>query len=178
MSVTKHVQLLLSLEDEIRWSGLLKSAVPGIKFLDGNVWAEGPEDRGGIEACSTGIAYLFNGDLKLLPRRSRVTGDVEGPISGCVVQAIRCRLVEGVVLSGRVAVGFEKGNGAMEEFVGKVWGTLKEIGRRGVYCEDGSRNSSYLVGHDLRDKVRSGVVGIGDRATRTRFYLSDAGEAD
>lgn len=170
--MNKQLQLFLSLEDEIRWSGILKASIPALKFLNDNVWAGAPEERKGLEFCLSGRVYLFNGDVNCLPTRIRKTGETEGPISGCVVQVIRPALTENnTLLSGRVAAGFDANDYEMKSFVTKIWQTLKELGELGVVRPDGDIDKHYLVGADLFSKIKAGNLKIADRATKLPYVL-------
>ena len=171
--MNKQVQLFLNLEDETRWTRILKASIPTIKFLDDNVWEGSPNVQSGIETCRSRLVYLFDGDLDSLPTLIRKSGETEGPTSGCVIQVIRPLIrEENTVLSGRVAVGFDTNDVHMKTFVTKVWASLKALGHLGVVGPDGTINKNYLVGNDLQSRVRLGEITIADRATKIPFTIS------
>jgi hypothetical protein len=170
----KQVQLFLSLEDEIRWSRILKMSISNIKFLNDNVWTGPPDERQGIENCLSGRVYLFDGELESLPTIVRRTGEIEGPISGCVVQVIRPALLEdNTLLSGRVAAGFETNDARMKALIAKIWESLKTLGSMGVLRPDGEIDTNYLVGTDLHSRVKRGEFQIADRATKLSYKILD-----
>lgn len=171
MNTQKQLQLFLSLDDEIHWSTLLKEAIPTIKFLNDNVWLGSPDERSDIESCQSGRVYLFDGELRNMPTIIRKTGEVEGPVSGCVVQVLRPAIMERTLLSGRVAVGFDDRNMRMKEFVTRIWKTLKDIGKTGVVRPDGQIDNNYLVGTDIGSQLKNGKAQIRDRATNMRMQL-------
>ncbi len=53
-------------------------------------------------------------------------------MSGCVFQLIRSREQEGLLLSGRIAIGFDDDDEQMRDFVKGVWKCVSEIGEVGV----------------------------------------------
>ena len=168
----QQLQLFLSLEDETRWSGILRASIPTIKFLNDNVWAGPPDERPGIENCLSGRVYLFDRDINCLPTIIRKTGETEGPISGCVVQVLRPALLEdNTLLSGRVAVGFDTNDPRMKSFVSRIWVTLKNLGFLGVLRPDGEIDKNYLVGKDLHSRVQRGEFQIADRATKLPYKI-------
>ena len=147
----------------------MKVELPEIRFLNDNVWAERPDCRGGIEDCGSGRVYFYLGPLESLPTGRRKSGELEGPIAGCVIQMLRSRCAGTVLLSGRVAVGFDNGNEGMRLFVAKVWKCVRCVGRLGVQRPDGKIDKNYLVGHFARRDVADGVVTIADRAVGMQY---------
>jgi len=169
--MTKQLQLFLNSEDEKCFTTALRKSVSGISFLNDNVWLNVPDTRGGIEDCASGRVYLFSRPLCCLPTARRKTGELEGPISGCVIQILRSLLKDGVLLSGRVAVGFNAADNEMKLFVSKVWQCVSRLGERGVLRPDGGIDKNYLVGHHLIKQVREGTLHIADRATGIPYEL-------
>ncbi|MEI8045219.1 MAG: hypothetical protein WCL11_27655 [Verrucomicrobiota bacterium] len=167
----KQLQLFLSREDESAFTALLKESVPRVVFLNDNVWPGAPDTRESIEECTSGRVYLFEGPPELLPTARRRTGELEGPTSGCVVQVLRPLLKEGVLLSGRVAVGFDDGNYTMKLFASRVWKCTKQLGVLGVLRPDGSIDKHYLVGRHLIQQLKKGSARIADRATGLPYAL-------
>jgi len=167
----KQIQLFLNHEDEIQFTAMLVRAVPGMVFLNDNVWPSIPDQRNGIEDCSSGRVYLFEGPLDILPTKKRKAGDLEGPTSGCVVQVLRPRVKEGVIFSGRVATGFDDADGRMKSFVSKIWKCLEQVGIRGVLTPGGEVNRNYLIGKNLVEELKGGSVCIADRATGIQMRL-------
>jgi hypothetical protein len=160
----RQLQLIITQVDEAELSRRLRKLIAGIKFLNDNVWPEDPEVREGIEECNSGRAYLYNGALDALPTARRKFGDVEGPIAGCVIQVLRPRMVDSVLLSGRIAVGFDESDLAMRTFMSQVWRCVKTIGTIGVLRPDGLVDRHYLVGADARAQCDAGRIRLADRA--------------
>lgn len=167
----KQLQLFLSREDESGLSTLLKAELADLWFLNDNVWPDNPDCRDGIEDCNSGLVYLYQGSLDLLPTGRRKTGDVEGPTAGCVIQIIRCRFEDGTLLSGSVAAGIADDDERMRNFVSKVWKCVRKTGTVGVKRPDGRIDRHYLVGHRARKLVEEGYIVIADRAVRIVYEL-------
>ena len=163
--------LLLHLDDEIHWTALLKASIPDIRFLNDNVWTRAPDERNGIEDCPSGRVYLLDRDPASLPTIRRETGELEGPIAGCVVQVLRPRVLDDLVLSGRVAAGYHDGDESMKALVAKIWPTLTKLGTIGVLRPNGEIDKQYLVGTQLAIKVRAGEAKMADRATKMSYEL-------
>jgi hypothetical protein len=167
----KQLQLFLAFDDERRLSDILKSEIPNVRFLNGNVWVEKPDVKDGIEYCESGIVYLYAGDLDALPTMRRKDGRLEGPAAGCVVQILRPLIQDGVLLSGRVAAGFKDDDSAMSDFVSKVWNCVMKIGRLGVLRPDGRKDRNYLVGEHVKKMKSSNELRIADRAIGMFYEL-------
>ncbi|REJ64953.1 MAG: hypothetical protein DWQ31_19835 [Planctomycetota bacterium] len=165
----KQLQLFLTPDDEVELSAILKEEVPGIQFLNGNLWQEYPDCRDGIEYCETGIVYLYFGSLEQLPTMRRKDGRVEGPTAGCVIQVLRPIVKDEVLLSGRVAVGIDDDDDHMRDFVSRVWRCVRSVGKIGVVRPDGKIDKHYLVGHHARKTVADGMIKIADRAVGLHY---------
>lgn len=168
-TIKKQLQLFLTERDETALSRCLVDAVPGITFLNDNVWPEHPDCRNAIEECKSGRVYLYLGLLEELPTGTRKDGQLEGPIAGCVIQILRPRWIDGVLLSGRVAVGYFEGDTHMKDFVSVVWKCVKKLGKVGVVRPDGRIDKNYLVGEDTQTRVEKGEFTIADRAIRMPY---------
>ncbi len=171
----RQLQLFLSVEDEKALSVVLKETIPAIVILNDNVWPVTPDRREGIEECSSGRAYLFGGPIDSLPIFRRKNGELEGPISGCVVQILRSILKDDVLFSGRVAVGFYDEDNAMKTFVSKVWRCVKKLGAVGVLTPEGDIDKGYLIGSNVAAKMEKGTIRIADRATSILYQLARKG---
>lgn len=127
--MNKQIQILFLASDEQRFSDHLRKLRPRVAFVDSNVWDQ-PEPAlvDSIENCSSGLCYLWDRDVvKNLPRMQRKDGKFEGPIAGVVVQIVRSRLMDDVLLSGRIAVGTDADDKAMKAFVADVWKALRFV---------------------------------------------------
>lgn len=167
----RQLQLFISPDDEIELSCLLQSEFPDIIFLNGNVWSYRPECRSGIESCESGIGYLFNGTLDKLPTITRADGRLEGPVAGCVVQVLRPKTDGGLLLSGRVAAGYDDADSDMRDFVGRVWKCVRALGKEGVIRPDRKLDKHYLVGRNAASEVIAGRYRLADRAVRLLYEL-------
>lgn len=166
----KQLQMFLTLEDEVLLSECLRCEIPGILFLNDNVWTVSPDCRSGIEDCHTGRVYLFASHLEQLPIARRKNGDLEGPIAGCVIQLLRTIEENGVLLSGRVAAGIDDDDDdQIRDLVDKVWKCVKRVGRVGVVRPDGKTDRNYLVGYHAKKLFADNSVRIADRAIRMNY---------
>ncbi len=159
----KQLQLFFAPDDEIELSKCLKVEIPGISFLDDNVWSGSPDYRQGVEDCDTGRTYLYSGQRAKLPTAPRKNGEIEGPIAGCVVQMLRATEQEGVLFSGRVAAGISDDDKAMRDFVDKVWKCVRSVGKVGVVRPDGRTDKNYIVGHHALRLIAVGKLRIADK---------------
>lgn len=159
----KQLQLFLTRGDEEELSRLLKAEIPGIQFLNDNVWPESPDRRSSIEDCESGRVYLYCGLVEQLPVVRRKDGQIEGPIAGCVIQFLRSLEKDGTLLSGRIAVGAEDSASEMRDFVSVVWKCVERVGAKGVVRPDGAVDNHFLVGRHARQAVADRVVKIADR---------------
>ncbi len=164
MLMKKQLQLFLALADEIQLSACLKAEIPGIVFLNDNVWTASPDCRDGIEECDTGRVYLYAFPLETLPLAGRKNGDLEGPIAGCVVQILRTTEKDRILLSGRIAAGIDDHDDQMRRIVDNVWTCLRHVGKAGVVRPDGRIDRNYLVGHHALRLLKEKSLRIADRA--------------
>lgn len=170
----RQLQLFLAEKDESDFSALLIKQFPGILFLNDNVWSVSPDCRVGIEECDSNRVYLYNGTVDTLPVL-RAGDRLTGPISGCVIQILRCRKNAGTLLSGSIAVGFDTDDEQMRYFVNGVWKSLKKVGRIGVVRLDGIVDKHYLVGTHAQREAADRTIEIVDRSVRIRYMpLGDA----
>lgn len=168
-SVKKQLQLLLTSRDEADFSTFLKSSVPSITFLNDNVWHDLPDVRPGIEECDSLRVYLYDRPLESLPKFRRKNGDLEGPIAGCVIQVLRPRENDGVLRSGRLAVGFDRTDDRMRRFVNSVWKCVKQVGMFGVVCPDGRVDKHYLVGRHAANESAASRLRLRDGSVEVYF---------
>lgn len=167
----KQVQVFLNEDDEALLSRSITCHVPGVHFLNDNVWAQYPDIKEDLHLCDSGRVYLFDGDINDLPLRCRADGRIEGPISGCVIQFLRCRREGTLLLSGRLAVGFDRHDTNMKRFASRVFDCLKSISLVGVTNPEGHIDEHYCVGQDTRRAVEANELQLADRGTRLRFAL-------
>lgn len=165
----KQLQLFLTRDDESELSRLLKTEFSDLRFLNDNVWRETPDCQDGIENCDSGRVYLYRGSLDQLPTARRKTGEIEGPIAGCVIQILRSLEMNDVLLSGRVAAGFDDNDLEMRQFASIVWKCVKSVGTQGVVRPDGRTDKNYLVGRHARVAAVEGLIRIADRAVRMEY---------
>lgn len=169
----KQLQVFLMASDESRLSRLLKEDVPRIHFINDNVWPDTVDCRDGIESCDSGRVYLYQGDIQRLPTKRRKNGELEGPAAGCVVQVLRPRRRDGMLLSGRIAAGFDETDATMRRFVKAVWKCVREVGVLGVTRPDGRVDKNYLVGLDAKKLAGNGEIRIADRTLGIQYMPVD-----
>ena len=169
----RQIQTFFTVEDEFELSRMLNESSSELHFLDDNVWDGTPKVEAGIQACASGRAYLYPGRLADLPTRARSDGALEGPIVGCVVQVLRCRLLGDVLQSGRIAASSDDEDSRMLEFISKVWKLAKRIGRLGVVRPDGRLDKSYLLGSGARRAVLDGELIISDRSVGIYYRVPE-----
>lgn len=180
-SKKKQIQVFMTPNDESSYSAALRKLEADIVFLDGNVWdAEAPVVFESIERCTQGIAYLWNRRLfPSLPTISRSDGRREGPISGVVIQFVRSRVSGDLLLSGRIAAGYDDSNEEYARFIKAVFDTLKSHARKDLTAIDPATNEAirdhvpeYVVGLDAASRFKEGQLRLfKDRSTDTFFRL-------
>lgn len=136
--MNKQIHVIMSTNDEERFSSMLVSESPGTVFLEGRRWpTREPVINRLITEC-TGLAYIWNRDLfPSIPVVPRPGGGFEGPARGPVIQFIRSR-TEGIVLrGGGVDAGFEDPvPSEVKKFFNLVWRTLKKNATNELMCVD------------------------------------------
>jgi hypothetical protein len=175
--MTRQLQLFLTYQDEAELSRLLRNEFPGIIFLNDNVWPHSVDCRDGIEQCDTGRVYLHIGEPTALPTMRRKDGSLEGPVAGCVIQILRSKKEDGVLLSGRIAAGIDDADEKMRDFVLRTWKCVKKLGEIGVLRPDGRIDKHYLVGRFTSEAIATGTLKIADRAVRMHYELVARGES-
>jgi hypothetical protein len=165
----RQLQLFFKEKDESNFSALLIKQFPGILFLNDNVWAVSPDCRAGIEECDSNRVYLYNGTVDTLPVL-RAGDRLTGPVSGCVIQILRCWNRGETLLSGSIAVGFDKDDQQMRRFVNGVWKCLKRLGTVGVVRLDGIVDNHYFVGINARKEALGRSIELVDRSVGIRFF--------
>ena len=164
MSKTRQLQLFLTPEDEAVLSSQFLSAIPDLIFLDDSVWPVHPVQRPAIQDCVSGFSYLYPGDIDALPRITRKDGQMEGPISGCVVQFWRPTLKGTEMRSGRIASGIESNDARMSGIVNTLFKIVRKYGTIGVVRPDGDVDKNYLVGKHARELAERGDIVLVDGA--------------
>ncbi|MDP3857568.1 MAG: hypothetical protein Q8Q73_07390 [Stagnimonas sp.] len=144
-------------EDEVALSASLAGVLPSLRFLDDNRWeSDAPVWRDTIEDCRSRFVFLWDSaKLTHLPT-AMVSGKLQGPSSGVVIQFMRSKVVDGALLSGQMGVSYS------EPWVGTFWRTVLREAKRlsaaklQTECSDASVIATYLVGDGAR---RFGLAG-------------------
>ena len=161
----KQLQIWFTEDDERDFSESVLSALPGVSFLDDNVWEGDPVVRGSIADCESRFVYLWDRDrTPRLPVFERGDGQCEGPISGVVIQFVRSRFDGDRLVSGRIAAGYDASEERMVELVSVVWKAARRISGKADSVNPitgdviASRVKDLLVGRDAAS--RFGKVGL------------------
>ncbi len=164
----KQVQTFLLPEDEGALSQALRETRPSIRFVDDSVWpSESPPAHESIAQCSSPWSFIWDTDLfPQLPSRQRPAGRFDGPSSGVVFQVCRSRLDDSVLLSGRVAIGWEDTRDEFRDLVRLVFGTLRSFARPAVWASTGGKAPEYRVGPAASEWRKTEGHVLCDRATR------------
>ncbi len=128
--MNKVLTLWFTEQDEQAFSATLAQKFERLTFLDDHVWDAEPVERPSLHLCRSRFAFLWNRDCcEELPVFERPDGRVEGPASGVVVQFIRSRREGAILSSGRLAIGFEREDKALADFVNETWRVARELSR-------------------------------------------------
>jgi hypothetical protein len=166
--VKKQVQTFLLPEDEKALSHALRAIRPSIQFVDDSVWpSQTPPAHDSIAGCSSPWAFIWDTAIfPELPSRERPDGRFDGPSSGVVFQVVRSRKEESILLSGRLAIGWDDTRAEFQDLVRTVFSTLKDMTRDAVWVSSGQKAREYRVGSaaSLWRQTEGNV--FCDRATR------------
>lgn len=125
----KRTEVLLTAEDEDRFSREIRSVFPYVAFIDDVYWpTETPPSRASVTDCESKFVYIWN--RQLFPKiigKPRVHGGFYGPQSGIVIQLIRSQLKDNELLSGSLGVGFDESCSEMKSFSEGVWKILRKL---------------------------------------------------
>jgi hypothetical protein len=165
--IKKYSPVFLSHEDESRFETELEATIPTIRFIEGSLWeALTPPWKSLLSQCQNRTVYLWDpAACPELPFKPLGDGRARGPTSGVVIQFSRSVRQDNTLLSGDLAIGFERANIAMSQFVEAVWKTLRAMNcceLRGFDQTAGSvldrRIRDYIVGHGAKKLSESGVI--------------------
>lgn len=173
---------MFTTKDEHEFSAALIRDVPGIRFIDNNVWDSSPRIMPFIDACQSPFVYLWDSNVvHYLPTVPRPDGRVQGPASGVVIQFERSRSEGDTLLSGGIAAGYDRADDAVVAFVNSVWLVLRRMKLVRLYDPnqmiDGAREnqpSMFAAGPDAASRSRAGALRLGVRSTRTLLVCGRA----
>ncbi|MCX6840203.1 MAG: hypothetical protein NTX35_20680 [Verrucomicrobia bacterium] len=161
----------LTIEDEENLSKLLVAEIPCIRILDDNRW-DSPEPviKKSIAECNSAFVYLWNTQRTPTLPLIAVGSAFQGPTSGIVIQIMRSRVVEGVLLSGQMSVGFSQNNSWMEDFSKSVVRIATTLSASTLHAIGGDLAPvrTYLVGEGARSFSSAG--GLLKHVTAETFY--------
>lgn len=131
----KSMYFFLDEEDEKGISIELMNKYNNIIFLDDSLWEDDIQYAESIDKCKKKHCYIWNKSVyPELPTEIRSNGLISGPTSGIVVQMERSFINEnGMLLSGRLAVGFDDENLEFKKFINTFWKIVRRIGCNRVY---------------------------------------------
>ena len=144
----KQLSTFLLREDEDALSVALRAARPTILFVDDSVWPSTiPPAHDSIVGCSSPLVFIWDREMfPKLPSRERPDGRFDGPSSGVVFQVCRSLLKENILLSGRVAIGWENASDEFQQLVKVVFSALRKLTRAAVWDANGKDDPQYRVG--------------------------------
>jgi hypothetical protein len=119
----RQILLFLAPDDEARLAADVKSAVPEVRLVDEWRWEDvtHPPVRQSPEEC-LGEIGLWNSKVEPeLVGIARSNGKIDGPISGSVIQWVRCRLDDGRLSAGRWAATYDSNDKEIGAYVHKMW---------------------------------------------------------
>lgn len=177
-SKKKQIQIFMNRRDEQEFTHSLLLSYPSIRILDGNIWpTSNPKICESINLCSDTVVYLWNEELSSdLPSIRRPDGRFEGPISGVVIQFARCIEKNGMLLSGRIAAGYDTNNTRYAMFVNDVFKLVGRMTSKKLEAYDTSTGevlrqtvSEYCVSKYAEvDAVENNII-LKDRSTENYF---------
>ncbi len=153
--VKKNSPIFLNSEDEYQLAVEIRKGVPDLKFVDGSLWTDSiPPVKDWVSECESRVVYLWSPiSCSILPSSRLESGKYRGPTSGIVIQLMRCQLLDGVLKSGDIGIGFLKSDTGIGEFVKIVWKALRKMNAaplRSVHATTGitikSSIADYVVG--------------------------------
>lgn len=175
----KQKQTFLMKEDEYNFSIALKREFDNLIFLDNSVWDSEPDEVSSIDKCKSRFCYIWNRSIfQELPTGIRKDGRIQGPTSGVVIQFERCEVNEKkILLSGRIAVGFDEKKSEVNIFINSVWKILRKMTHQKLYhTRDGIINYTnvireYSVGKAAMESIMSNnILGFKHRSTEN-YYI-------
>ena len=164
--VKKSDPVFFSSSDEKELEVKLRKQLSGIRFVDGSLWeSTTPPAKDQLTDCKSGIVFLWDQiACPKLPHQIIEQGKVRGPTSGVVIQFMRSREKDGVLVSGDMGIGYDKNDAPITAFVKQVWKVLKSMNagslesfdrRTGQAIKSGIQD--YVVGPDAIERSRSGI---------------------
>lgn len=175
MSSRQVIQpFFLTKEDEEQLLKQLVAAIPSMRLVDGERWTKAtPPVKASFSECMSGFVYLWDSDkVQTLPC-VEMNGYYQGPTSGIVIQLMRSKVSDGVLLSGQIGVGFTNKNAWMSDFIRRVVEVAKGISCTALTL-DGARPaepiSVYVVGSGAKAFAKGG--GRLKHVTADAYYLT------
>ncbi|MCX6848245.1 MAG: hypothetical protein NTY98_04940 [Verrucomicrobia bacterium] len=164
--VKKSAPVFLSRTDEDTFARRLRVLVPDVLFVDGQRWSSSvPPAHSLISSCLSNLVYIWSPNTCAeLPYKKLPSGVYQGPISGVVIQFVRCKQTDHSLLSGDIGIGYDKNDSRMVCFVDKVWNTLRALNAtklesinpdNGGSVKRGIKN--YIVGPHAKELSSEGI---------------------
>ena len=153
--------------DEDTFAERLRVLVPDVLFVDGQRWPTmTPPAHPLMSNCSSKLVYIWSpNSCPHLPYKKLPSGICQGPISGVVIQFVRCKQSTHALLSGDIGIGYDKNDSRMVCFVDQVWNTLRALNAtnlesinpdNGGAVKRGIKN--YIVGPHAKELSHEGVL--------------------
>jgi hypothetical protein len=161
--------------DEAAFLTTLRVRFPYVEVVDGQRWpSEEPPVRANIADCASSEVFLWNRAITArLPSGSRPGGGFQGPVSGVVIQWLRCRQDRTSLLSGRLATGSSDLH--FIEFVNGVWKVMRSFTQSDLVTLTGEAAPEFRIGPDARRWFNRNEDGrLRANSTETFFITPEA----
>jgi hypothetical protein len=138
----KQIQTFLTSVDEMEFTRLLRKLRPNLTFIDGGRWEKPtPPVQDSIQDCTNHFVFLWDREIIAeLPCFARNDGKYDGPRNGVVIELQRSKLVERLLLAGRVAQSIGHDDPHVVEltkkFAADVWSILKGMTKQAIAAVD------------------------------------------
>ena len=164
--VKRSAPVFLSRTDEETLADRLRVLVPDVLFIDGQRWPSViPPAHPLVSSCSSNLVYLWSpNSCPQLPCKKLSSGVYQGPVSGVVIQFVRCKQTAHSHLTGDIGIGYDKNDSRMVDFVEQVWNTLRALNsaRLESFVPDDGRSvkrgiKNYIVGPNAKELSSKGI---------------------
>ena len=169
-------QTFMTAVDEQAFSDLMRARRPRLCVLDDNAWpGSEPVVRGDIPSCKAHNVYLWDpAAFPHLPTVIDSHGRLQGPQVGPVVQVLRSRYAApDLLLAGRVAAGWNDGDGAAAAFAKDVWAVLRKACARRLFSAATNENAGmFKAGDDAALRSRAQALRLRAHSSEIYFYAA------
>jgi hypothetical protein len=140
--MSKQIQTFFTLSDEMEFTKLLRQKRPHLVFVDGGRWSTPiPPVSEAIPDCKDHFVFLWDREIIAeLPYFLRDDGKCDGPRSGTVIEFQRSKLLDRLLLAGRLAESIGHADPRivelMKKFAADVWSILKQMTKQPIAIID------------------------------------------